>query len=95
MSVLIVELYDALKDAGASEERARAVARAVSDNEVRLNKIEGRLDTIDGRLLGVQAQLDGLKAQVETLKMRTETLTWVMGLNAALTFAILVRTFFQ
>ena len=30
MSVMIEELYDALKDAGAAEEKARAAARAVA-----------------------------------------------------------------
>jgi phage protein D len=87
MSVLIVELYDALKDAGASEEKARAAAKAVSDNEARLSKIEGRLDGIDGKIAGLQLQIDGLK-------MRIDALTWVVGLNSALLIAILVRSFF-
>ncbi len=55
MAVLIVELYDALKDAGASEEKARAAARAVSDNDAPLARMEGVIE-------GLKAQIDGLKA---------------------------------
>lgn len=37
---MVVELYDALKDAGASEEKARAAASAIANYENRFNKVE-------------------------------------------------------
>lgn len=77
MSVLIVELYDALKDAGASEEKARAAAKAVSDNDARLAKIEG--------------QIEGLKGEMAGLKVRMDTLSWAVGINIAATVAVLLR----
>ena len=107
MTVMIAELYDALRDAGASEEKARAAAKAVSDNEQRMDKLDTRMDKLEARMAGLdarmtgmqgqidglKAQIDGLKAQIEALKIRMDTLTWVVGLNAALTVAVLVRLF--
>ena len=43
MATLLVELYDALKDAGASEEKSRAAASAIANRENRFNKVEGHL----------------------------------------------------
>ena len=38
--MIIEELYDALKDAGASDEKARAAARALASQENRFGKLE-------------------------------------------------------
>ncbi len=43
MSTMITELYDALKDAGASDEKAKAAAKALADYDTRFNKIEADL----------------------------------------------------
>lgn len=43
MSTMITELYDALRDAGASEEKSRAAAKAMADYDYRFNKIEADL----------------------------------------------------
>ncbi|MDK9723070.1 MAG: hypothetical protein OEL53_18030 [Rhodospirillales bacterium] len=43
MSAIIVELYDALRDAGAAEDKARAAAKAIADYDSRFNKIEADL----------------------------------------------------
>lgn len=40
MSTMIAELYDALKEAGASEEKARAAAKTMADYDSRFNKID-------------------------------------------------------
>lgn len=95
MTVMIAELYEALKDAGASDDKARAAARAVSDNDARLARIEGQIEGLKGEIGGLKSQADGLKAQIDALKMRIDALTWVVGLNSALLIAILVRLFFS
>jgi hypothetical protein len=41
--MLIEEVYDALKEAGASEEKARAAARAIAGYENRFAKVDSRL----------------------------------------------------
>ena len=43
MTTMLVELYDALREAGASEEKARAAAKAIADYDSRFNKIEADL----------------------------------------------------
>ena len=43
MSTIIVELYDALKEAGASDEKARAAAQALANYDSRFSKIEADL----------------------------------------------------
>jgi len=43
MTVMITELYDALKEAGASEEKSRAAAKALAEYESRFNKIDAEL----------------------------------------------------
>lgn len=46
MSIMNTELYDAFKDAGASEEKARAAAVSVASYDARLSRIENRLDVL-------------------------------------------------
>lgn len=43
MSTMIFEVYDALKEAGAGEEKAKAAAEAVAQYEHRFAKIEADL----------------------------------------------------
>ena len=43
MATMIMEVYDAFMDAGASEEKARAAAKAIADYESRFVKIESDL----------------------------------------------------
>ena len=40
MSTIIVELYDALKEAGATDEKARAAAQALANHDNRFSKVE-------------------------------------------------------
>ena len=40
---MLVEIYDAFKDAGASEEKSRAAAKAIADYDTRFSKIEAEL----------------------------------------------------
>lgn len=50
MSTMIFEVYDALKEAGTSEEKATAAAKAVADYEGRFGKIETELEVIKTEL---------------------------------------------
>jgi hypothetical protein len=54
MSMMVAELYDALKDAGASEEAAKKAATALAD-------YESRFDLIDRSLLALQTELAMVK----------------------------------
>ena len=48
MSTMISEVYDALKEAGASEEKARKAAEAIASAENRFSRIEGELIALRG-----------------------------------------------
>jgi hypothetical protein len=46
MALMLAELYDALKDAGATEDHARKAAEAVAAFDDRLQRVERRLDVL-------------------------------------------------
>jgi hypothetical protein len=54
----VVELYEALKEAGASEQKAQAAAQAMADYNTRFDKLETIIDT---GLAEVRAQITMLK----------------------------------
>lgn len=47
---MIVEVYDAFKSAGATEEKASAAAKAIADYNNRFNKVETEPGTNGGEL---------------------------------------------
>lgn len=46
MSTMIFEVYDALKEAGATEDKAKKAAEALASYENRFNKVEGDLNLL-------------------------------------------------
>ena len=54
MSAMISEGYDALKEAGASEEKARKAAEAITGYENRFARIDERFAIMDGRFVLLQ-----------------------------------------
>jgi archaellum component FlaC len=46
MSTMIFEVYDALKEAGATEEKAKKAAEALAAYENRFNKVENDLNLL-------------------------------------------------
>ncbi len=54
MSMMIAELYDALKDAGASEDAAKKAAKAIAD-------YNSRFDIIDRNIVVLQPELAMIK----------------------------------
>ena len=79
MAVMISEVYDALREVGVSEEKARRAAEAVAVQEPRLTAIEARLNAIDARLTTLEARLNFMQ--------------WQIGIVAALQIAALIKLF--
>ncbi|MBV9116667.1 MAG: hypothetical protein JOY63_04795 [Acetobacteraceae bacterium] len=50
MTTMIVEIYDALRDAWANEEKARKAAEVLANYEDRFARIDTRLERFDGRM---------------------------------------------
>lgn len=57
MSTMIVEVYDAFKSAGATDEKAQAAAKAIADYDGRFNKIEAELGGIRGELSALKMMI--------------------------------------
>jgi lipid II:glycine glycyltransferase (peptidoglycan interpeptide bridge formation enzyme) len=89
-STMLVELYDALKEAGASEEKARAAAESLVIGHDRLERIEEHtveIPKIEDDLARLDKELAVVKAQIELLK-------WMNGLVIAGVIALIIKTFF-
>jgi chromosome segregation ATPase len=97
MSTMLVELYDALKEAGASEQKARAAAESLVVGHDRLERIEeetatlpkmqDQLDHTREDILRLDKELAVIKAQIDLLK-------WMNGIVIAGVLALIIKTFF-
>jgi hypothetical protein len=84
MTTMIAEVYDALREAGASEEKSRKAAETIANYDGRFTAIDTRLATIDGRIVGLDGRIAGIESRVNQL-------TWAVGLNIAMTLGVLWR----
>ena len=58
---MIAEVYDALKEAGASEEKAKAAAKALADYDKRFDNVDDDLAFVKTDLAVVRAELAMVK----------------------------------
>ena len=77
------ELYDALLNAGASEEKARKGAEAVASHDQRFASLESKMDT---RFATLEGKFETLRAE---LKGEMAWIKWIMGTNLVFTMAVL------
>lgn len=89
MATMNAELYDALRDAGASEGKSRAAAEAIVPSDSRFDKLDRRHEQFDHRFNTVDQRFAGLDLRVEKLDGRVTLLTWMVGTNTALVIAVL------
>ena len=82
MPLMLSELYDALLDAGASEEKARKAAEAAAVVDTRFAALEGRMTQLEGRMTALEGRMQALEG-------RMTALMWVIGLNLTLTVVTL------
>lgn len=80
---MVTELYDALREAGASEEKSRRAAEALANYDDRFNRIETRITE-------VKADLD---LQISALRSDATLLKWMTGTTLALVLAVVVKLF--
>ncbi|MGH7029433.1 MAG: hypothetical protein ACREEZ_03300 [Stellaceae bacterium] len=83
---MIVEIYDALKDAGASEEKARRAAEAISSLD--LSNIATKLDIADVRLGIEKVRLEIEKVRFEVAGTEARLIKWVIGVGVAAVIAV-------
>jgi hypothetical protein len=79
MALMSSELYDALLDAGASEEKSRKAAEAVAQQENRFASLEQRMVTVEGKIDTLRAELRGELAWIK----------WMLGTVIVLVLGVL------
>jgi hypothetical protein len=72
---MIAEIYEAFMDAGVTEEKAKAAAKAVAEYDNRFNKVDNELAII--------------KAEIISAKSEVVVIKWLVGISIALTISIL------
>ena len=81
MTVMIAEVYDALRSAGADDDKARKAAEAVADARTDVAAIERGLKS---EMYGIRVEMQGIRGEIYTLK-------WLNGGLLAVVVAIFVR----
>jgi hypothetical protein len=71
MTTMILELYDALKDAGASEDKAQAAAKAMASHDDRFGRIESELAAARAELAIVKWMVGGIGFGVMLLVLKS------------------------
>ena len=110
MTTMISELYEALVDAGASEEKAKEAAVALSaenlnskDNVAEVKaELAGDIAALDEKLSGKITALDqrlsgeiaGVKKDLAELDKKMAVMQWMMGATLTGVAAIIVKLFF-
>jgi len=80
MATMVSEVYDALVEAGASQEKARKAAEAVANYDGRIGDIRGDVGEVKQELASVKADLSLLK--------------WMIGFVLAGVAALVLRAIF-
>jgi hypothetical protein len=78
MATLNIDLYDALKEAKVSEEKARAAAVAFSETS-----------RVVSEQADIKSDVKQLKIDVQDIKVRMTLLQWMVAFNLAATMAVL------
>jgi hypothetical protein len=61
MATMIVELYEALKAAGAPEDKAQAAAKALAGTDERFDRLEAKITALQVEFATVKAELGMVK----------------------------------
>ena len=84
---MLVEIYDALKEAGASEEKARAAATSLVGRDDRLDRlyryVREEFANLGGRVAALERRMDDVAQDVATLKADVATLKTDMAVIRA------------
>ena len=86
MSTIIIEVYDAFKEAGVSEEKSVAAAKALADYERHFIRIESDLTDVKAETKVVKAKIDVLDKEISMLK-------WMLGFGIAGIISLIIKSF--
>src|SRR5438309_704527 len=90
MTTMICEVYDALRDVGISEEKARRAAEAMASYESRFADIRQDIASVRSELKqDITEARHEAKQDSERTNGRINILRWMLATNIAMTAAIL------
>jgi len=91
MPVMMEKLYDALRAADVPDVQARAGAVEPAEYDQRLTALDARMITLGGRMDALEGRMAGVEMRMAALEGRLTTLMWAVGINVAVTLAILAK----
>ncbi len=81
MTTMITEVYDALRDAGADEDKSRRAAEVLANYDDRFNRIEARLTGLEAKTTVLAGKVTALQLLVgANLTLSLATVAMVAGL---------------
>jgi hypothetical protein len=98
MSIMLTEIYDALKDAGASEDKSRQAAEAVAAYDSRVGDLKGELGAfrseMHGELGAFRSEMRGeLAAFRSEVRGEMALMKWMLGFVLAMLAALVLKNF--
>ena len=90
---MIVELYDALRAAGAPDDKAQAAAKALAEHDRRFGSIEKELAGIHAEIEAVRAEVKAVRVEVRAVEGQVAMVKWMTGATFAGILALILRTF--
>jgi hypothetical protein len=78
MTTMIAEIYEALKEAGASDEKSKAAAMAVAEAKC-FDKVDADLGIVRSDLTIVKADVGGIKIELAVVKAELAMVKWIVS----------------
>ena len=76
---MIAEVYDALKEAGASDEKAKAAAMAIADYRNRFDRIDLDLGSLKVDVPIIKADVTALKTDLAVVRAELAMVKWIVS----------------
>src|SRR5262245_53727387 len=100
-NMIVEELYDALIEAGASQEKARAASRAVADMEGHFAKIERDISGLERKITELRSHVDQEISRLRSdmnqgfteIRGTFRLHNWMMGTTLAFVVAVFFKMF--
>ncbi len=90
MSTMIAEVYEALKEAGASEEKSKAASQAIADYEERISKANISMRELDKKM---EVGFAEMKIQLTKIDGEIRVLKWMLGVLIAGIVSLILKSF--
>jgi len=97
MATMISEVYDALLEAGAGEEKARRAAEVLADYDPRFNRVEGELVALNAVVKAgftrLDPRIDKVEGSISNLRAIVAIVPTITLANLGLTGALFANLF--